>query len=107
MYTWYMHKKLGLLYVALLTVTLYPVEPVYYCPGQSSNTISSGALKFYFGFKKFMSGPLESCDFVDPQRCSWISTYQTQKNIDNIKLNIVKFNRQRDRNIFIPTVYWI
>ena len=26
--------------------TIYPVWPVYYCPGQPSNTISSGDLKF-------------------------------------------------------------
>ena len=26
---------------------IYPVGPVYYCPGHPSNTISSGALKFY------------------------------------------------------------
>ena len=29
---------------------IYPVGPVYYCPGQPSKTISSGALKFYDGF---------------------------------------------------------
>ena len=31
---------------------IYPVVPVYYCPGHSSNTISSGALKFYIGLKR-------------------------------------------------------
>ena len=45
---------------------IYPVGPVYYCPGQSSNTISSGALKFYVVFQKFMPEPLEHCDFVSP-----------------------------------------
>ena len=34
---------------------IYPVEPVYYFLGQPSNTISSGALNFYVGFKKFIS----------------------------------------------------
>ena len=29
---------------------IYPVGPVYYCPGHTSNTISSGPLKFYIGF---------------------------------------------------------
>ena len=29
---------------------IYPVGSVYYCPGQPSNTISSGALKFYIDF---------------------------------------------------------
>ena len=43
------------------------VGPVYYFPGQPSNTISSGALKFYVGFQKVTSEPLENCDFFDPQ----------------------------------------
>ena len=54
---------------------IYPVGPVYYCPGHPSNTISSGALKFYIGFKKFKSDPHEHCDFVDPQGHSWRSPY--------------------------------
>ena len=29
---------------------IYPVGPVYYFTGHPSNTISSGALKFYVGF---------------------------------------------------------
>ena len=58
---------------------IYPAGPVYYCPGYSSNTISSGALKFYIGFKKVTSETLEHCDFVEPQGCSWRSPYQTQK----------------------------
>ena len=29
---------------------MYPVVRLYYCPGHPSNTISSGALKFYVGF---------------------------------------------------------
>ena len=31
---------------------IYPVGPVYYCPGHPSKTVSSGALKFYIGLKK-------------------------------------------------------
>ena len=45
---------------------IHPVGPVYYCLGHPSNTISSGALNFYVGFKKVTSEPLEHCDFVDP-----------------------------------------
>ena len=52
---------------------IYPVGPVYYCQGQPSNTISSGDLKFYVGFKKVTSEPLEHCDFVDTQGRSWRS----------------------------------
>ena len=46
---------------------IYPVGPVYYCPGHTSNTISSCALKFYIGFEKVTSEPLEHCEFFDPQ----------------------------------------
>ena len=47
--------------------------PVYYFPGHPSNTISSVSLKFYVGFQKVVSDPLEYCDFVGPQGCSLIS----------------------------------
>ena len=43
---------------------IYHVGPVYYCPVQPYNNISSGALKFYIGSKKFTSEPLEHCDFL-------------------------------------------
>ena len=82
---------------------MYPVVPVYYCPGHPSNTISSGALKFYVVFQKVESEPLEHCDFVGPQGCSWISPYQTQKNLDCLQINIFKVNPHRDSNIFVPT----
>ena len=52
---------------------IYSVGPVYYFPGHPSNTISSGSLKFYAGFKRVMSEPLEHFDLVDPQSHSWIS----------------------------------
>ena len=45
---------------------IYPTVPVYYFPGHPSNTISSGALKFYAGFQFFKSKFLEHCDFIDP-----------------------------------------
>ena len=54
---------------------IYPVGPVYYCPGKHYNNISPGVLKFYIGFKKVTSEPLEHCDFVDPQIRSWRSPY--------------------------------
>ena len=57
---------------------IYLVGLVYYCPGHPSNTISSGSLKFYAGFKKVTYEPLEHCDYFDPQGCSWRSLYQTQ-----------------------------
>ena len=39
-------------------IIIYPTGTVYYCPGHPSNTISSGDLKFYIGFKKVTSEPL-------------------------------------------------
>ena len=65
---------------------IYPVEPVYYFPGHPSNTISSGALKFYVGIQKVESEPLKHCDFFDPQTSSWVSPYKTQNNIDYLQI---------------------
>ena len=87
--------------------SIYPVGPVYYFPGHPLNTISSGALKFYVGFQKVNSEPLEYFDFVDPQSCSRISSYQTQNNLYYIQIDIVKVTPQRHRNIVVPTVYLI
>ena len=83
---------------------IYPVVPVYYFPGHPSNTISSGVLKFYICFKKSASEPLEHCDFVDPQGCSWRSPYQNRKNLDYLQLEIFKINTYRDNNLVVPTV---
>ena len=46
---------------------IYLVGPVYYYPYQPSNNIPLVLLKFYVGFQKVTSEPLEHCDFVDPQ----------------------------------------
>ena len=83
---------------------IYPVGPVYYCPGHPSNTISSGALKFYIGFKKVTFEPLEHCDLVDPQGSSWRLPYQTRNNLDYLQLEIVKINPHREKNLVVPTV---
>ena len=48
---------------------IYPVGPVYYCPGHPFNTISLVALKFYVGFQTVTSELLEHCDFYDSQGC--------------------------------------
>ena len=50
------------------------------------------------------SETLERCDFFDPQGTSWRSPYHTQKNLYHLKINFIKVNPQRDRNIFVPTV---
>ena len=83
---------------------IYPVGRVYYCPGHLSNTMPSGTLKFYIGFKKVTSKPLEHCNFVDPQGNSWISPYKTHNSIDYLQLKVVNINPHRDKNIVVPTV---
>ena len=50
---------------------IHMVGKVYYFPVRPSNTISSGALKFYVVFQKVASEALEHCDFFDPKSCSW------------------------------------
>ena len=77
---------------------------VYYFPAHPYNTISLGALTVYVGSKKVTSELIEHCDFVDPQGFSWISPYHTQKNVDHLQIEIVKFNPQINRNIVVPTV---
>ena len=54
---------------------VYSLGPVYYCPGQTYNTISPKSLTFYVGFQKVTFEPLEPCDFIDPQGRSWRSHY--------------------------------
>ena len=81
---------------------IYPVVPVYYCPGLPSNTISPGALKWRVGFKKVMYEPLEKIYFVDPQGNSWRSPYRTQNNLDYLQIYIVRFDPQRNRNVVVP-----
>ena len=79
---------------------IYPVGKVYYCPGQSYNTISSGALKLFVVFQKFISKPLEHCEFFGLHSLSWRSPYQNQNNIDHIQIEIVKVSHHRDKILF-------
>ena len=81
-----------------------PLGPVYYCPGHHYNTISSGSLKLYVGFKKVISEPFEHCDFVDPQGHSWRSSSQTQNNLDSLQIEIFRVNPQRYGNTVVPTL---
>ena len=84
---------------------IYPVGPVYYWPGHPFNAISSGALKFYASFQNVTSEPLEHYYIVDPQGYYWRSPYQTQNNVDYLKIEIVKVNPKRISNIVVPTVF--
>ena len=89
----------------LLAVVKPPsIYQFYYFPGQLSKTISSGALKFYIGFKKVTSENLEHFDFFDPQGHSWRAPYHTRNNLDYLHLEIFNINPHIDINIFVPTV---
>ena len=85
---------------------IYPFGPVYYFPGHSSNTISSGALKFYIIILKVASEPLEHCEFFDPQSGSCKSPYQTQNNLDYLQLKIFKVNPHRDKKYCCTNCLW-
>ena len=95
------------IWIVLFTFTncsiIYPVGPVYYYPYNPSNTISSGALKFYVSFQRVAYEPLGHCGFVEPQGHSWRSPYHTQNNIEYFQIEILKFNPQRIRNFFVPS----
>ena len=78
--------------------------PVYYFPGHPSNTISSVSLKFYVGFQKVVSDPLEYCDFVGPQGCSLISPIRLKTINSLFKYKFAKINPQRNMNTVVPTV---
>ena len=56
-----------ILYLFPNSSIIYPVGTVYNCLVHPSNTISLGTLKFYGGFRKVTSEPLNHFDFVDPQ----------------------------------------
>ena len=84
---------------------IYPVVPVNYCTVHRYNTISLVPLKCYVSFHKFASEPLGNCDYVDSQARSWISPYQTRKNLDYSQIEIFNVNPQRNKNIMVPTMY--
>ena len=65
---------------------IYDLGSVYYCPFHPSNTLSLGSLKCYVGFKNDMTEPLEHYDFLEPQGCSCISLYSTQKHLDYLHI---------------------
>ena len=49
---------------------IHHMRPVYNCPGQPSNNISSIPLKCYAAFQNLISEPLEHYYFVEPQSFS-------------------------------------
>ena len=51
-----------------------------------------------------MSEPIEHYEFVDPKSSSYRLPYQTQNNIDYLKIKIFKFKPQIDSNIVVLTV---
>ena len=98
-------KELGLFYVIFQNFPIiYPVVPVYYLPGHPSNTISQGDLKMFIGFQKVTSEPLEHCNFMHLQSCSWRRPYRAQKILDYLHIEVVRVNPTRNKDIVIPTI---
>ena len=83
---------------------IYPVGPVYYCPGHPSNTILLDALKFNVGFQKLISETLEYCDLVNPQGRSWRSKYVTQHNLDYLQIEVVKVKPILKKEVVTPNI---
>ena len=83
---------------------IYPVRPCYYFKGHPSKHYHIRFPQILCWFKNVTYEPLEHCDFVDPQYCSWISPWQPQNNLDYIKIEIIKFKPQRNSNIVVPNV---
>ena len=81
---------------------IYRVGLVYYFPGHPSNTISSGALKFYAGFQKVVSEPFEHFGFFDPQGVSWRSPYYTQINLDYLQIEICQSQPSKRQEYCCP-----
>ena len=67
-----------ILYVFTNCPNIYQVVTVYHHPVQPSNNISLVDLKRYVGLQEVTFEIIEHCGFVDPQGCSWRSTYQTR-----------------------------
>ena len=82
---------------------IYPVGPVYWCPGHLYSTISLVALKNYLGFKNFTPEPLKYCDLVDPQGHYWNPPYSTCNNLDCLQIEFVKLNSTRNKYNMVPT----
>ena len=69
---------------------IYIVVTVYCCPGQPYNTTSLGSPKFYIGFLKFASEPLEHCDYL-PSRSFLDNTLPYSKQfILSLNINLSK-----------------
>ena len=75
METRYMPKELGLLYVNFLTVWLYIQLEQFIVVQVALPTLYHQVPSNFLLVKKVTYGPLEHCDFFDPQGCSWRSPY--------------------------------
>ena len=96
---------------------IYPVGPVYYCPGHPSNTFSSCALKFYISFKRLRLKLLNIVTLLTPKvvlgdhstRLSAILTIFTSKfprsNLTEIRILLsqlsVYFQNKLSLNLYI------
>ena len=81
------------------------VLPVYYCTYHPFNTISSGALKFHVGFKKFLLNLLNIVTLSTLKVVLGDQPTRLKTILTIFKCKLVKINPKRNRNIFVPTVY--
>ena len=75
---------------------IYPVGLVYYFPGHPSNTISSGALKFYIGFKMLHLNLLNIVNLLTLKVV--VGDHYTR-----LKIILTIFNSKLSRSILIET----
>ena len=83
---------------------IYPVGPVYYFPGQPSNTISPGVLKFYVGFKKLHMNLLNIVTMLTLKVVLGDHLTRLKTILTILKYKFVKANPHRDKNTVVPTV---
>ena len=100
-----MLKELGLLYVVFLTVPLY-LQWDQFIIAKVTIPIKLHQVpsKVYVGFQKVKSEPIDYCNFVVPQGCSWGSLHYTKNYLDYLQIEIFKVNPHRDSNIAVPIV---
>ena len=98
-------QAIGIIFCHFPTCYLiYPVVPVYYCPGYPSNNISPDALNIFVGFQKFAPELLQHCEFLTLKVVLVGQPTRLKTILTTFKSKFVKVNPQRESNIFVPTV---
>ena len=99
-----MPNEFRLFYVTFLTVRLYIQLDQFIISQVTLPTLFHQLPSGFYWFLNVASEPLEHCNLLYPSGCSWVSPYQTHKNLDYLQLEIVNINPHRDKNLVAPTV---